>query len=139
MRKLGYGMRTVLLLLAFLITGCGEADNTGNAEKGAAESSNPKESTVSWQAEYFSLENQYILALASDRLYGCYVREDQVLLDIINKDDISARKTCVLPDVSQIAGMVSNQDGKVYLLGNKEEETGYGQLMRRVISRTIRK
>ena len=124
MRKLRYGMRTVLLLLTFLITGCGEADNTGNAEKGAAESSNPKESTVSWQAEYFSLENQYILALASDRLYGCYVREDQVLLDIINKDDISARKTCVLPDVSQIAGMVSDQDGKVYLLGNKEEETG---------------
>lgn len=80
---------------------------------------------ISFQARYSPLENQYVLALAADQLYGCYYNDGQILLDRIKKDSSSAHETLALPGATLIAGMAADMQGNVYLLGNKGEDTGF--------------
>lgn len=129
MRYLKYKIIIVFMLM-FFITGCENTDsniNMGNginAGQETAENSGLNHTAISWQAKYAQLENQYTLALVTDRLYGCYVKDGRVSVDIVNKQDASMRETFVLSDAAYIAGMAADQEGNVYLLGNKGESTG---------------
>lgn len=122
MKNLRY--RIIIMVIMLIIIGCGKIGNNVNPAQETAENNGVKENAVSWQADYFRLENRYALALVADHLYGCYVQDDRILLDIINKQDIVVKETLVLSEFSHIAGMAADQEGNVYLLGNKGENTG---------------
>lgn len=122
--RLGYGIIMLICVLLVFITGCGKAGGNRNTGQETTENSGLKDNVISWQASYSRLENQYDFALAADHIYGCYVKEDRILLDIINKEEFFVEKTLVLSDVSFIAGMAADQGGNVYLLGNKGDSTG---------------
>lgn len=124
MRNLKCRITIMVCALLFLITGCGKADSNRNTGQETTENSGLKDNVISWQASYFRLENSYDLALAAEHLYGCYVKDDRILLDIINKEKCFVEETLVLPDASFIAGMAADQGGNVYLLGNKGDSTG---------------
>lgn len=124
MRCSRYRIIVLIYMLVFFIVGCGKTDNnigTGQETTGNSSSNNH---VISWQAKHIPLENRYALALATDRIYGCYVKDDQILLDMINKQDISAKETLKIPGASFIAGIASDQEGNIYLMGNKGESTG---------------
>ncbi len=114
-----YDFIIIVCVMVFFITGCGKTDNHINMGQEITENNG-----LSWQASYSQLENQYVLALVTEHLYGCYVKDDQILIDIMNKQDTSMKETLTLSDASFIAGMASDQKGNVYLLGNKGESTG---------------
>lgn len=103
----------------FLIAGCGKNDNNINNIN-----SSPDNHAVTWKADYSQLENPYVLALATNLIYGCYVKDDQILLDIINKQDISTKETLTISNAVVIMGMASDQEGNVYLMGNSGESMG---------------
>ena len=124
MRNLKCRITIMVCALLFLITGCGKSDSNRNTGQETTENSGLKDNVISWQASYFRLENSYDLALAAEHLYGCYVKDDRILLDIINKEKCFVEETLVLPDASFIAGMAADQGGNVYLLGNKGDSTG---------------
>lgn len=124
MRNLKCRITIMVCALLFLITGCGKAGSNRNTGQETTENSGLKDNVISWQASYFRLENSYDLALAAEHLYGCYVKDDRILLDIINKEKCFVEETLVLPDASFIAGMAADQGGNVYLLGNKGDSTG---------------
>ncbi|MCI9143148.1 MAG: extracellular solute-binding protein [Lachnospiraceae bacterium] len=132
---------TTLSILAFLMAGCGMgesnqgletmentavgevAGNTG--EQGAAgggeqkteEDDSRSRGPVTWQPEYFSLENVYTQILPAGRnLYGLYDREGQTLLDKIGKETFTVEGTVPLPDISLSSGMAADVEGNVYLL-----------------------
>lgn len=114
----------LICMLVLLIAGCGKTDKHINAGQETTKNSGSNNHVISWQAKHISLENRYVHAVATDRIYGCYVKGDQILLDAINKQDISAKETLKIPGASFIAGMASDQEGKIYLMGNKGESTG---------------
>lgn len=116
MRCQRYRFIMIVCVLVFLIAGCGKNDNNIN--------SGLDDHVISWQADYSQLENPYVLALATDLIYGCYVKDDQILLDIINKQDISTKETLTIPNAVVIMGMASDQEGNVYLMGNNGESMG---------------
>ena len=126
MKKLKGTRIIVLTILIFMITGCG-----GNSESGNSENrDNPAHGRNgdSWQADYSKLENQYELAVAADNIYGCYVKDGKVLIDSINKEDLSVGDSFVLPDASSILGMVADTEGNIYLLGDQGESTGFWKI-----------
>lgn len=110
----------ITCMLVFFLAGCGKEDNNINSSL-----ENP---VISWQADYTQLENPYDFALATDCIYGCYVKDDQILLDIINKQDISAKETLTIPNAVFIMGMTSDQEGNVYLMGNNGESMGFWRI-----------
>ena len=147
MRKRNTMIVIALTILTFLITGCGNSGNSAVSRESKTgieqnyeqnyerdqeqdhEQDHDKDrdkdrKDPSWQADYFRLENRYELAVISDNIYGCYVKADQVLLDSINRENFSVNGTFVLPDVSSVSGMAADTAGNIYLLGNKEEDTG---------------
>ena len=122
---------TISTILAFAITGCGNSGNSAvlreskiSTEQNHEQDYNQDREDPSWQADYSPLENRYELAVISDNIYGCYVKDDQVLLDSISKENLSINDTFVLADASSVSGMAADNAGNVYLLGNKEEDTG---------------
>lgn len=144
----------LILVLGMLLAGCGEAENSndpteqGTSENGGedtgglassslapgsgsspeAASGSTDKKDISWQAAYFPLENQYTLALAADQLYGCYIRDGQAFLDRMDKDAGAACETLTLPEVSLITGLAADGEGSVYLLGDREEGTGFWKM-----------
>lgn len=127
----------LVCVLIFLMTGCEITGSKINTGQGTIENNNLKDNDISWQASYSKLENQYIFALAADYLYGYYVKDDRILLDIIesksgfydpdsvtDKQNLFAKETLALSDASFLAGMAADQEGNIYLLGNKGETTG---------------
>ena len=126
MKKLKGKMIIALTILIFIITGCG-----GNLESGNSENrDNPVQGREdeSWQAHYFRLEKQYELAVVVDNIYGCYFKDDKVLIDSIHKEDFSVEDSFVLPDASSILGMVVDTEGNIYLLGAQGESTGFWEI-----------
>ena len=118
--------------LALFITGCGASGYNIKPEmvqetepktvQGAEETGDSLEGTASWSANYYQLENLYTLALATEHnIYGCYAKDDEILLDSINKENLSIKKSIVLNDASLISGMSADQEGNVYILDNREE------------------
>lgn len=153
MRSLKHKMIAAACVLTFLIAGCGKTEGnvntpgqgtsgnndsvSGDSEANGSMPSSSETSLgsgtggssegkdISWQARYFPLENQYSYALAAKELYGCYIKDGQMLLDRINRDSTSDCETLALPDVSLMAGIAADMEGNVYLLGNKGENTGF--------------
>ena len=98
--------------LALFITGCGASGYNIKPEmvqetepktvQGAEETGDSLEGTASWSANYYQLENLYTLALATEHnIYGCYAKDDEILLDNINKENLSIKKSIVLFIVSK--------------------------------------
>lgn len=104
--------------------GSGSDSNAGNGSdnNSGGSGSSSKESALSWQADYARLENCYNLALAADRIYGCYSGNGQVLLDSMNRENLSVSGTAALPDTSAISGLTEDGEGNVYLLESKEDD-----------------
>jgi len=111
-------------MLALFMVGCEKKDSNISTGQETTENSGSNHRVISWQAKYTPLENPYVFTLATDRIYGCYVKDDQILLDMISKQDISAKETLTIPDASFIMGMASDREGNVYLMGNSGESTG---------------
>lgn len=129
-------------LLAAYITGCsmkepdavtrletveirtdGEADTQQEQTENRPNSSR-EDWPVSWQAEYFSLENDYTKILSADQtLYGLFARDGQILLDKIKKETLTIEETFVLPDVSLQSGMAVDPEGALYFLEQGTEGT----------------
>ena len=124
MRNLKFRIAIIVCMMLFLMTGCGKTGSNINKGRETTDNNDSKEDAISWQASYDQLGNQYDLALAADDLYGCYVKDDRILLDIINKQELLVKDTLVLSDATFVAGMTADQDGNIYLLGNKGESTG---------------
>lgn len=135
MRCLRYRIIMAICMLVFFMAGCRNTDS-GNSdsrnydstnydsENNDSKNSGLNHQAVSWQADYTPLENPYFLALATDRIYGCHVRDGQICLDIIDKQEISAKETLTVPDASLLVGMAADQEGYVYLMGNKGKIMG---------------
>lgn len=127
-------MVLTVVFLVCILTGCGKQEDRGEYEsvvikaseaiggEGTAES--PQKAPLSWQADYFRLENAYDMALAADQaLYGCYTREGQVLLNRIEWEEASGKETLPLPDGASMLGMAADREGNVYFLENRADGT----------------
>lgn len=150
MRNSMYKIAMIACVLIFLITGCEKTGGTVNTGQGTAEKNGLKDNDISWQASYSKLENQYIFALAADHLYGYYVKDDRILLDIIesksgsydpdsvtDKQKLFVKETLALSDASFLAGMAADQEGNIYLFGNKGKAQAFGGLIQRGICRAM--
>ncbi len=129
MRNLRYRITILVCGLFFLMTGCGKTGENINTGQGATENSGPKntavsDEAVSWQAGYARLEHRYDLALATDQVYGCYIKDDRIFLDIIDRQELFVKETLTLSGASFAAGMAADRKGNVYLLGNNGGSTG---------------
>lgn len=124
MKCLRFRSIVLICMLALFIAGCGKTDNNISTEQETTKNSGSTNHVMSWQAKHTPLEERYVHAVATDRIYGCYVKDDQIWLDMINKQDFSAKETLKIPGASFIAGMASDQEGNIYLMGNKGESTG---------------
>ncbi len=124
MRCSRYRIIMIVGMLVLFIAGCGKTNRNISTGQETTENSGSNNRVISWQAKYTPLENPYVFTLTTDRIYGCYVKDDQILLDMINKQDISAKETWTIPGASFIMGMASDQEGNVYLMGNKGKSTG---------------
>lgn len=137
-----YKTIAALSILALLMAGCGmaernqeqeTAENTAvggaderpgeqgptgsNGEQKTTEDDSRDRGPVTWQPEYFSLENSYTQILPAGRnLYGLYDREGQTLLDKIGKESLSVEGTVTLPDISLSSGIAADSEGNIYLL-----------------------
>ncbi|MCM1188491.1 MAG: extracellular solute-binding protein [bacterium] len=165
MRKRRYQIILFLWIGLFLTAGCGKADgaNTDGGQQGvqsgfdhtnagqeAAENGGNR-NAVSWQARYYQMADRYDFVLSADRLYGCVIRDRQVVIDVYNvrdindgKDvsdgkDVNAEKdhndngaindqqelyveqTLTVPGVSSVLGMAADQEGNAYFMGRKED------------------
>lgn len=112
------------IILLFLVTGCGKAGQAGNPVHPGGETGDGtawRGDVVSWQESYHRLEKRYDLALAADCLYGCYFRDGQAFLDVIDREGFSVKETLALPDATYVGGMAAGPDGNIYLLGRKGE------------------
>ena len=112
--KIKYGM--LFFMLFIFITGCGHSENSVKV--------NSEEQNLSWQANFHQLETSYKLTVISDYIYGCYTRDDQVLIDRIDKKTQTVNATFALENVSLISGMQADQNGNIYVLGKREESMG---------------
>ena len=133
MKNLKSTMIIALTILIFMITGCGNSENTNNSAQGRGNPENRNNIVQgredgSWQADYSRLENQYELAVVADNIYGCYVKDDKVLIDSINKEDLSVEDSFALPDASSILGMVADTEGNIYFLVDQGESTGFWKI-----------
>lgn len=115
MKRIKYTIFTIISTFMLLFTSCGVSGN--NEGKGILQ-----EGAVSWKENHSLLERQYALALATERnIYGCYVKDDEVLLDSIDKEGFSVKETFVLSDAMLISGMAADWEGNVYILDIREE------------------
>ena len=115
MKRIKYTIFTIISTFMLLFTSCGVSGN--NEGKGILQ-----EGAVSWKENHSLLERQYALALSTERnIYGCYVKDDDVLLDSIDKEGFSVKETFVLSDAMLISGMAADWEGNVYILDVREE------------------
>lgn len=118
MKRIKHRIITLVSVFALLITGCGVS---GDNEK----NSTLQEGVVSWKESYSRLERQYESALATDcNIYGCYIKENEVLLDSVDKESFSVKETFVLSGAVLISGMAADQEGNVYILDDREVSAG---------------
>ena len=115
MKRIKYTIFTIISTFMLLFTSCGVSGN--NEGKGILQ-----EGAVSWKENHSLLERQYALALSTERnIYGCYVKDDDVLLDSIDKEGFSVKETFVLSDAMLISGMAADWEDNVYILDVREE------------------
>lgn len=115
MKRIKYIIFTIISTFMLLFTSCGVSGN--NEGKGILQ-----EGAVSWKENHSLLERQYALALSTERnIYGCYVKDDEVLLDSIDKESLSVKETFVLSGATLISGMAADREGNVYILDVREE------------------
>lgn len=127
-----YGALMCVVILAFVVTGCGAKEESGEEKGGittvrlatvegsqepAAEDDSPlDEGDLVWQASYFPLENSYVQVIAADdALYGCCGSDGQMRLDRIDKGSLSVSETFVLPAASLDSGIAADREGNIYL------------------------
>lgn len=106
-----------IIVSAFVLhtTACGVSENNER-------NSILQEDDISWKENYSRLEKRYVLALATEHnIYGCYMKDDNVLLDSIDKESFLLNKTFVLSDALLISGMAADQEGNIYILDDREE------------------
>ncbi len=126
--RIRYKAVIIACMLAFFITGCKKAESNTNTGQETMENNILEDNAASWHADYSQLGKQYILALALDHLYGCYVKDDRILLDVMDKQDFAVTETMVVSEAAYIAGMAADQQGNIYLWGNKGESAGYWRI-----------
>lgn len=73
--------------------------------------------------------------MTEDSLYGCYSRNDRMMLDCIDKEDLSVNWTADLSELSLTGGVGVDRDGNVYLL---ETEEGQARLWKVETDGTVR-
>ena len=113
----------VVSVFILLITGCSAGGD--NRSQGPGRNSSLHEDSVAWNERYSLLEGQYMLALATDyNIYGCFVKDDDVLLDNIDKENYHVKETYVLQDAFSISGMAADRENNVYILDNREKSAG---------------
>ena len=96
-------------------------DTTTNDETGK----HSQESGISsWQADYLTLMNRYDMAVAADKIYGCFYQGNQVILESIDRQTGAVDNTFTLSGASYLSGMVADKAGNVYILGNQGENSG---------------
>jgi len=123
MKKVKCGLIIIVNVFTLLITGCGVSENQIGQEKET--NSFLQEDAISWKEDYSQMEGQYMLALATDcNIYGCYVKDDEVFLDSIDKDNFLVNETFILSDAFLLSGMAADQEGNVYILDSREESAG---------------
>ena len=91
-------------------------DKTGNQSQGS--------STSSWQADYLTLTNRYDMAVAADKIYGCFYQGDQAIIESLDRQTAAVDNTFTLSGVTYLSGMVADKAGNVYILGNRGENSG---------------
>ncbi|MCM1500762.1 MAG: hypothetical protein NC124_20075, partial [Clostridium sp.] len=118
MKRIKHKIITVVSIFVLLMTACGvSGDNERNGTLQA--------DVISWKESYSRLEKQYVFALAADcNIYGCYIKDNEVLLDSIDKENFLVNETFVLPDAVLISGMAADQEGNIYILDNREKSAG---------------
>ena len=124
MKYLKHGMIIMACMLLLFMTGCGQIDPPTDARQETTENGSLDQSVISWQADYFRLGNQYAQALAAEDIYGCYLEDDRILLDVVDRQDFAVKETLALSGATEVTGMAVGQEGVVYLLGSKGESTG---------------
>lgn len=115
MKPIKYIIFIIVSVFMLLINACGvSGDNEG---KGILQ-----EGTVSWKENHSQLERKYALALTTEcNIYGCYIKNDEVLLDSIDKESLSVKETFVLSGALLISGMAADQEGNIYILDDRQE------------------
>ena len=132
MKKIKSTIIVALTILTF-ITGCGNSVNSDNPKQPNINSENINSTTdvrddESWQSGYSRLENRYELAVATESIYGSYIRDGRVIVDSINKDNLSVEDSFTLPGVFSLLKMTTDAEGNVYLLGNQGESAGFWKI-----------
>ena len=107
---------TLLFVLLILMTGCSHLENDAKVSV--------EEQNTIWQASFYQLKTPYKLMVISDNLYGCYIRENHVLVDSVNKETQAVDATFDLGNAALISGMRADQNGNIYVLGKREDSTG---------------
>lgn len=115
MKKIKYIIFIIISAFVLHATACGVSENNER-------NSILQEDADSWKEKYSRLERQYVLALATERnIYGCYIKDDNVLVDSIDKESFLVNETFVLLDALLISGMAADQEGNIYILDDREE------------------
>lgn len=128
-RKVGQFL--IIGLVLMLLAGCGRKENgsgsasndvSGSDSENAVSSEANRELT--WEADMLPLGETYEQAALSDRIYGLYRRDGQVLVDRLEKTDLSVSASYDLGDAALVSGMAADQSGMLYVLGQREESLG---------------
>ncbi len=118
MKKIKYIIFIIVSVFMLFVNACGvSGDNEG---KGILQ-----EGTVSWKENHSQLERKYALALTTEcNIYGCYIKNDEVLLDSMDKESLLVKETFVLSGAMLTSGMTADQEGNIYILDDREESAG---------------
>lgn len=84
----------------------------------------PQGSSASWKADYLTLTNRYDMAVTADKIYGCFFQGDQAIIERLDRQTAAVDSTFTLEGVSYLSGMVADNAGNVYILGNQGETSG---------------
>lgn len=114
----------MLSVVLIFLTGC---SHSGNDSENAIQSS-VKEENMTWQVSFYQLGIPYVYTVISNHIYGCYIKENHVLVDSIDKKTQVVDATFDLGNTSFISGMQADQDGNIYVLGEREERMGMWQI-----------
>lgn len=135
-------MRKIKMVIAFMfmlifLTSCSQlagisqhqdltdASAGGDAATNDGTGKQSQESGVSsWQADYLTLTNWYDMAVAADKIYGCFYQGDQAIIESIDRQTAAVDNTFTLSGVTYLSGMVADKAGNVYILGNQGENSG---------------
>lgn len=132
MQKIYSKVVFIIGILALALTGCGAPSDdliSGLSPENANTENKDNNDTFAWNAAYSELNTCYTLALTTDSaIYGCYLQANQVLIDRVNKVDLSERVTFALTGVSYVSGMTADQEGNVYVLTGEEENAAIWKL-----------